>query len=426
MMRRIGSGVRVVATRPLFLAQVFTSVSGACAMVMAAFFLDARQFAEFALLNLAAVTLVGLVRSFLFQPALIQYRHDKQALVPLRYAMGGALTAGILLAASALLFAATTWTWLLVLAVSGIFPILQDWLRYRAMALDRRWDVAISDAARLLLVCGSPLVFLLKADPVFYQAYLGLSLVFPMVYLRLRLPVLHSFTPLGTYLKPASLQLADYVVGQFNSTVPLMVLGGLGASGLVGGVRFAQTLLGPLNLIFGASTVNLIADGANKETHIDAGNLIRQGRKLARLVGALACCWVLPLVVLAWLTGFELGGVHKEPLLIGLILVGALTLGSGWAGIHAIVLRLLGRQGMVTLSRIGLVSITAAAFITGYHLGGVDLSLVAGFAAGALGSPLAFGVPAHFAYRSQLRRQAAMLPAEPPAGAALEQVGKPS
>lgn len=412
-MRGVGSKARAVANRPLFLAQIFTSVSGACAMVMAAVFLDAPQFTQFSLLNLVAVTLVGLVRSFVFQPALIQYRHDKQALVPFRYAMSGALTAGILLAASALLFATAAWTWLLVLAVSGMFPILQDWLRYRAMALDRRWDVAISDAAKLLLVSCSPLVFLLNADPVFYQAYLGLSLVVPTMYLRIRLPALQSFTPLRAYLKPASLQLADFVVGQFNSTVPLMVLGGLGATALIGGVRFAQTLLGPLNLVFAASTVNLIADGASKETHADAGDLIRRGCKLARLLGALACCSVLPLVMLVWLTGFELGGVRNEPLLIGLILVGALTLGSGWAGIHAIVLRLLRRQGTVTLSRIVLVSISAAAFITGYFLGGIDLSLAAGFAAGALASPLAFGVPAHHIYRSQLRPQAVALRAEP-------------
>ncbi|MFF2029043.1 hypothetical protein [Arthrobacter sp. NPDC058192] len=422
MRRRIGPLLRTAATRPLFLAQVFTSVSGACAMVMAAYFLEPRQFAEFALLNLAAVTLVGLVRAFLFQPALIQYRHDKQALVPFRYALGGAFIAGILLAVSALLFAAAYWTWLLVLAVSGMFPILHDWLRYRAMALDRRWDVAISDLARLVLVSGSPLVFLLNADPVFYQAYLGLSLVLPMLYLRIRLPVLQSFTPLRSYLKPASLQLADYVAGQFNSTVPLMVLGGLGASYLIGGVRFAQTLLGPLNLVFAASTVNLIADGASKETHADTGDLIRQGRRLARMLGALACSWVLALIMLAWQGGFELGGLRNEQLLIGLILVGTLTLGSGWAGIHAIVLRLLRRQGTVTLGRIVLVAITATAFITGYHLGGTDLSLAAGFVAGALASPLTFGIPAHLTYRSLLRRQDALLRADPQEGAALEQI----
>ena len=142
---------------------------------------------------------------------------------------------------------------------------MQDWLRYRAMALDRRWDVAISDGTRFLLVFVSPAVLLLDADPVLYQAYLGISIGHPALYLRLRLPRLKTFTSMNTYLRSASLQLADFVIGQFNSTVPLMVLGGLGASTLIGGVRFAQTLLGPLNLVFGASTVNLIADGASRE-----------------------------------------------------------------------------------------------------------------------------------------------------------------
>jgi hypothetical protein len=139
------------------------------------------------------------------------------------------------------------------------------------------------------------------------------------------------------------------------------------------------------------------------------------------MLGALACSWVLALIMLAWQGGFELGGLRNEQLLIGLILVGTLTLGSGWAGIHAIVLRLLRRQGTVTLGRIVLVAITATAFITGYHLGGTDLSLAAGFVAGALASPLTFGIPAHLTYRSLLRRQGALLRADPQEGAALEQ-----
>ena len=114
---------------------------------------------------------------------------------------------------------------------------------------------------------------------------------------------------------------------------------------------------------------------------------------------------MLPLVMLAWLTQFELPGVRSEPLLIGLILVGASTLGSGWAGVHAIVLRLLGRQGTVTAGRALLVRSALGAFGVGYYFGGVDLSLTAGFIAGAVASPLAFGLPSALIYRRHFNRE---------------------
>ncbi|MFD1212070.1 hypothetical protein ACFQ36_08455 [Arthrobacter sp. GCM10027362] len=419
--RRIRSRLRAAADRPLFLAQVCSSASGALGIVLAAAFMDTGRFAVFSLLSLAAVTLAGLVRSFLFQPALIRFRHDKHALVPFRYALPGALAAGVLLAAAALLFDPGASWLVLVLAVSGAFPVLHDWLRFRAMAVDRRWDVAISDAIRLVLVVASLFMLLAAAEPVLYQAYLGLSLVVPTLYLRLRLPRLGSFTPLGSYLRPASLQLADFAIGQFNSTIPLMVLGGFGASALIGGVRLAQTLLGPLNLVFAARSINLIADGASSQAHAGNDALIGHGRKLARLQGALALAWVLPLVVFVWLTQFELAGVRNGPLLVGLLLVGASIVGSGWSGIHAVVLRLLGRQGTVTACRALLVTVTLGSFALGYHFGGVDLSLLLGFLAAAVASPLVFGVPSQLIYRSQSRRQdlAAPSPAEPAEGASV-------
>lgn len=398
-MRKLWRRIASIAGRPLVLSQVFTSASGAIATVFAAAFMNPDAFTRFALLNLVSVTLVGLVRSFLFQPALIQFRHDKDAHTRFGLTACGALVSGAVLAGSAIALGVGPWWMVAVLFVSGLFPILQDWLRYRAMAVDRRWDVALSDGLRLVFVLISPALLLVSRDPAVYQSYLSATLAVPVVLMLFRLPRPTRFTPLRSYLRPAGLQLADFAIGQFNSTLPLLVLGALGASTLIGGVRFAQTLLGPLNLVFAASTTNLIADGATRGTYASTEDLIRRGTRLARMIGIVAVSGVVVLTTAVALSGFELHGVANQELVIGLVLVGAATLSSGWAGIHAIVMRLMGYQGIVTAGRAFLVFISLSGFTIGYLLGGVDASLAAGFIAAAIAAPLAFIVPASVLYR---------------------------
>jgi hypothetical protein len=398
-MRRLWRRVASIAGRPLVLSQVFTSASGAIATILAAAFMRPDAFTQFALLNLVAITMVGLVRSFLFQPALIQFRHDKDAHTRFALSGSGALVSGVVLAGSAIALGVDTWWLVALLFVSALFPILQDWLRYRAMAADRRWDVALSDGLRLVFVLASPLLLIGVRDPALYQAYLGLTLAVPVVVLLIRLPRPSRFTPLREYIRPAGLQLADFAIGQFNSTLPLLVLGALGASNLIGGVRFAQTLLGPLNLVFAASTTNLIADGATRGTYASTEDLIRNGTRLARVIGLVAVVGVVVLTGAVAASGFQLHGVGNTELVTGLALVGAATLSSGWAGIHAIVMRLMGYQAVVTVGRAFLVFVSLSAFTIGYLLGGVDASLAAGFAAAAVAAPLAFIVPATVLYR---------------------------
>lgn len=402
-MKKLWRRISSIAGRPLVLSQVFTSASGAIATILAAAFMSPDAFTQFALLSLVSVTLVGLVRSFLFQPALIQFRHDKDAHTRFGLTACGALVSGAVLAGSAIALGIGTWWLVALLFVSGLFPILQDWLRYRAMAADRRWDVALSDGLRLAFVLASPLLLVADRDPAVFQAYLGLTLAVPVTVMLIRIPRPRRFTPLRSYIRPAGLQLADFAIGQFNSTLPLLVLGSLGLSSLIGGVRFAQTLLGPLNLVFAASTTNLIADGATRGTYSSTEDLIHKGTRLARVIGLVAVVGVVVLTGAVAVSGFELHGVANSELVIGLALVGAATLSSGWAGIHAIVMRLMGYQGIVTAGRAVLVFVSLSSFIVGYLVGGVDVSLAAGFLSAAIVAPLAFILPATVLYRRHRR-----------------------
>lgn len=399
-MRSLFARLRRAARQPLLASQVASSASGALAVVLAGAIMIPGEFLTFTLLNLIATTLVGLIRACLFQPALIQQRRDPSALVPLRYAAIGSAAAGALLAAAGFVLGVDDPTALLLLAASGIPPILHDWLRFRSIASSHRWRAAVADFSRLALV---PVVLLLPSTAISFQAWLGLSLLIPVVGIAFATDRIRSWAPYSSYRRPALLQLADFVVGQFGSTAPLLVLGAVGTSTLIAGVRFAQTLLGPLNLAFAASTTGLIADAATSSTHASEAHLIRRGRQLGlRLIG-LAGGVVTALVLVVWATGFSLRGVGNEQILFGLVLIGVSTVTSGWAGIHAILLRLIHRHSVATLGRVALVLATTAGFVLGYLLGGIESSLIVGFATSAVAAPLALAVPALIIFR---RREA--------------------
>jgi hypothetical protein len=205
------------------------------------------------------------------------------------------------------------------------------------------------------------------------------------------------------YRSSAAWQTLDYVVGQFVVSVPLLVLSGSGADDLIGGVRLAQTLLGPLNLAFAATSTNIVADGA---THVDyrrASAIIARGWRASARLAILATGGVALLVGVIWLSGWSPRGVGREDLLLGVVLVGISTILTGWAGIHGIVLRVLGHQTAVTAVRVGIAVTTVLGFLIGYALGGADQSLILGFLANAIAAPLLFVPVALFHYRRDMR-----------------------
>ncbi|PVZ95894.1 hypothetical protein DDQ50_05360 [Amnibacterium flavum] len=392
-------------SRPLFVSQGFASAAGAGSMIFAAAYLDPGEFALFTLIALASTTLVGLVRAALYQPALIEQRRDPTALVPFRYAIIACAGAAAALAGAAAAFGVVDPLLLVLIGVSALFPTLHDWLRFRAIGIDRRWEPAVADGIRLALVLLSPLVLIAAPNAAIYQVFLGLSTALPFLYLRVRLPVLTVFARFADYRRAASLQLTEYVVGQFTSTVPLLVLGVLGSTPLLAGIRLAQTLLGPLNLVFTASTTGLIADGATRTTHAGVGSLVSRGKAVSRRLGFLSIGIVLVLALVVWLSRIDLNGVANTPLLAGLILVGIYTIGSRGATVHAVLMRLLGRHELATVGRTVLVVASLVAFALGYLLGGIDASLIAGFLAAAVVTPLVFSIPGERLYRRLLKEE---------------------
>jgi len=390
-------------TQPLLLAQVVSSLAGAVAMLLAAAVMPQNDFTAFSLISLVSITAFGVVRSGLYQPALIEMRNRSDAHTPFRNALTAASLTSALATAVIFVLHPLSFAEVLLLVGSGIFPMLHDWVRFRAMELDRRWSVFAADAFRLvLLVIISPITLLFTTNPVIFQVAQGLAYAIPALAVFLRLPKVVGFAPLRDYRRSAGLQLSDYVIGQFNTTVPLIVLGGLSASTTIGGVRLAQTLLGPLGLVFAASTTNLMVDAANDDHLSQERELYRSGEKLANGLGALSVVAISLMVAFVWLTGFGFRGVANPDLRNGLLLVGVAMVSSGWAGIHAIILRLLNHQGTATAGRAALVAGSATGYLIGYAVGGVDASLVGGFLAASVAAPLAFVVPSRVVYHRLL------------------------
>jgi hypothetical protein len=391
--------VRRIGTQPLLLAQAASSAAGALAMVIPAAVMTPPDFSVFALLVLASVTAMGAVRAALFQPALIEIRHDKDAHVSGVSATVGAACAALLTVLTAAFLEVSQPLWLVALGVTSTLPVYVEWLRMRAMALDRRWEVVHGDLFRLAATLAAPVVLWLSTDVETFFLFVNLTYLTTAGYLWYRLPAVPGHVSVRRLWRPASSQLVDFAVAQAVSTLPLLVFGSLASSVYIGGVRLAQTLLGPLNMVLAASAYNLLSDGATRESHADDADLIKRGRRLAALLGVFSLVLVGGLLGFLAVTGLNLRGVDNHSLIVGIALVGGLAITTGFAWIDTFTLRLLGHHIIPTVGRTVLVAVTLCAYVVGYARGGVDTSLVWGFLTAAVASPFVIIFPATLAYR---------------------------
>jgi hypothetical protein len=357
-------------------------------MVIAAWAMAPTEFTQFALLTLIGSLVLGLSTFGLFQPALINQRIEPGSFVPMRYVAIPVAAASFLYPIFALIIGVRNFLDLLLLSSSAALPIYYNWLRYRAMGYNRRWIVAKADLLRLALTAAAIAAPELIADSVALQTYFSVSTSIPMLFLALKLPRIKEWVPYSRYARAAAWQLLDWTFGSTLISVPLLFLGGVSRSPLIGGVRLAQSILGPLNLAFAASTTNLIADGVTRQELRGAQSITSRGISLGRQLTGLSVIVVTAMITFIYVTQISFRGVATLSLTVGLILVGASSIASAWTGIRGIVLRLLGWQARVTIARAITATLTLGAFAVGYFWYGVDVSLVFGFIMLTLTSPL--------------------------------------
>ncbi len=384
--------------QPLTIAQALSSLAGAGAMVLAAAAMVPAEFSQYALFTLATLLLTGLCRAALYQAALITQRRLPNSHVPWHYAAVSSLGSGLGMAAVCWALGVRDPTDLAWLGVSALVPAWFDWLNTRGIALDRRWKVVGANLLRVLLTAAAAASPQLRSDSVALQSYMSLSLLVPTLYLLLRLPRIPSWVPYRTYARAGGWQLVDFLLGQSLQVLPLLVLGGTG-SGAVAGVRLAQSILGPFNLVAAAAATNLLADGATRPEFATARSVIDRGTRIGRNLATLALGLVGTLVTLTWLTGFDLRGVDNASLLLGLILFGGSIITSGWSNVHLLVLRILDHQARATVARAVVAVLTVSGFVTGYLVGGTTSSLIVGFVTLTLATPLIFRTMSARVYR---------------------------
>jgi hypothetical protein len=381
------------ATNPLFLGQVASSIAGAVPMFIGVGLFDTESLVVFSLMTLILSIAVGTSRAALYRPALVVQRADPNAFVPLRY---GVVCSVLLSSSSVPIFwvvGLRGWQAITIAAISLSLALLYEWARSRAIADDRRWLVVVGDGVRLLgVVALIPAARWLQTPELLFAgvclaAFVGLLAT--MFWLR---PKKH-WSRFSAYRRQSALQTVEYGVSQLATTVPLLFLGGVGATELIAGVRFAQTLLGPLNLIFSAAGLNLLANGATRASHREVAQLVAAGRAASRSLLLSGVIFVGAILSLVLLVPSAIASISREALMTGAILVGAVAVLSGWSGIQAVVLRLVGRQKLVTTSRLALVAWTWIGFLAGFWAGGVDWSVIGGFVFSAIGYPLFLGIP---------------------------------
>ena len=368
-------------------------------MVMAATAMPPGSFTTFSLLTLLTFFCTGAVRAFLFQAALIETRNNRSAHVHVRVALVGALCASVCFMMAAPVLGVHEPVWLAVLSLANMLSVISEWLRLRGMALDERWIVARSDAIRLAATPFGALVLWWTTEAEVFFLFVSLTYLTTVIYLAFRLPRVSAHLSPVRFWRPASSLLADFLIGQLVCTIPLFVLAGFGPSQYIGGIRIAQTLLGPLNLLAGAAWTNLLADGATRDSHSKPADLIRHGRRMATILSVFSMVLV-PLVLAGLiLTNFSFRGANNHSMIVGTLLVGVLAITSGFASFDPIVMRLLGHPSIATVGRAFLVVVTGVGYALGYVIGGVDWSLILGFACAAVANPLAFVLPASIVYR---------------------------
>jgi hypothetical protein len=228
-----------------------------------------------------------------------------------------------------------------------------------------------------------------------------------MLFIAIRLRRIEGWVPYHRYWRSAAWQLLDWILASTLISLPLLFLGGVSGSTLIGGVRLAQSLLGPLNLAFAAAITNLIADAVTRGELAAAHSLISRGTLIGRLLTGLSIIVVLVAISFFYITKIDFRGVISHDLIVGLVLVGAWAITSAWEGVRATILRLLGWQARATLSRGITAILTLSVFTVAYYWGGVDVSLIFGFITLALTPPVVITCLSRKVYRGISRISAA-------------------
>ncbi|MFJ8978013.1 hypothetical protein [Streptomyces sp. NPDC102282] len=345
-------------------------------LVAAARLSTVADFARFSAVYLVFTVLLGVSGAYSGQPLVLRrgdgegIREACRSAVVFTVAASAAL--GALLAAVCLLVPGDTARALTMLGLVLPAVLGQDALRYAFSALQQPHLALSADVVRLACVLGALSAQEYGASPSRLIAVWGLS---ALPALLLAAVLLHRRTAgATTRVRPMLGRghlgrrfVVEFGVGNATSQLSVLGLGAVGNPLLVGALRGATTLFGPLNVLFTSAT----SFGPPLLGRIgDERRRVRATAGLAAVLAATAALWATTLALLPENAGRELLGDTWPTAAALLPATGsqyaAMAVGTG--GLLA--LRMLDPR--TTLSIQVVFSLTAVAFMAGgYALGGV-------------------------------------------------------
>jgi hypothetical protein len=392
-------------SNPLTVSQVASSASGALSLLILAAKLPPDQFGIISLATLIAATAIGILRATLTMPTLMVLRQQSGVWVGGRLAAVFITLIAVLSGATTLMTSRSDVSLGPILLLIFTLPLVQDFLRFRAISVNRRPPIMAGDLARLAATAAMAAIPIPSAVQGFALIGLGYGLSALIIGSSLYLGRETFSRPrpvrLSEIRNTAATQTTEFVIGMLGSTVPLLILGALQPVGAAAAIRLAQSLFGPLNLIFAASESGYVADGATKKALGSERRLIALGVKISNRLGLVSIMIVGVILGLSWSPAVYFRAVGEADLKLAIVLVGAIAVTSGWSGFHNVILRLLGRSGSVAIQRAAFVALTSSGYILAWlWTRDPSTTLVAGFVVNAIGYPLVFILPSYRIYRA--------------------------
>ncbi|MGW1100416.1 hypothetical protein ACWD5W_31990 [Streptomyces sp. NPDC002455] len=345
-------------------------------LVAAARLSTVADFARFSAVYLVFTVLLGVSGAYTGQPLVLRRGGGADTLGACRsavaFTLGASAALGALLAAVCLFVPGDTARALLALGL--VLPVVlgQDALRYAFSTLQRPQLALTSDLVRLGCVLGALAAQEYGAAPARLIAVWGLS---ALPALLLSAALLHRATAGAPLLLRPMLRrghlgqrfMVEFGVGNATSQLSVLGLGAVGNPLLVGALRGATTLFGPLNVLYTSAT----SFGPPLLGRIDdERRRVRATAGLAAVLAATAALWAVALALLPDGAGRQLLGDTWPTAAALLPATGSqyAAMAVGTCGLLA--LRMLDPR--TTLSIQVVFSLTAVALMAGgYALGGV-------------------------------------------------------
>jgi O-antigen/teichoic acid export membrane protein len=327
-----------------FADQALSSLTNAALAIVVARTVSKGDFGAFALALLTFSFIVGLVRAFVGDPFVVRFSAatEGERRRGTAHASGAALSLGFLAALICLLVAALiggeaalSFT-ALALSLPGL--MLQDTWRHMFFAAGRPAAATVNDLVWTVLQFGLLGVLLAGGNHSIFLITLawGVSAMVAAGVGLFQTGIVPS--PLATFswlreTRDIGVKLGlgfTFNMGAINLVT--YVIGGIVGLAAVGALRAAQTVLGPLNLLFAG--FNAFVLPVLSRAAVAGERLLRTAVLGSAALGGVATVWVAILVLLprdagVMLLGDSWDGAHRVMLPSGLVLMaGALVLGA--------------------------------------------------------------------------------------------------